>query len=271
LRGIVGFPDILLSRNGSLSFGDDFSLRVRMWTLYWDQFAVPDQEAMVTPSADLDYLESVGVLGRYPAQLGSGEFSFQLLAARQALFEKLETANPGAWATFEDDESSEDFTLEAGRSLRVRLASMLPVPTQDVAFEDILRFRDRRQAEREALMANIDELYLSVANAVDRPLAEHLAVSKLTAGVRDHFEAVRDARFPFHLADLVADYNLAGLAKGAVDSVMLGHSFPQLVGNSVLNGASISIGRLTGWRSSRLRTPYRYLSRIHEEIFSGTD
>ena len=273
MRGIIILPGITLGEPQAFSFGALDLQKLRSWVLLWDKIAVPNQNLMViSGDPELDYLEASGVLSRYPVQLTSGEGTAILKDARGQVFEILEAEEPGSWSWHADEAETDQPSETAGRSLRIRLSSALAIPDQDVPLEDVLAFRERRKAEREALHSCIDEVYLSVIASPDRPLAEHVALGKLVSGARDHFEVVRESGFRFRLADIAADFNLVTAGAVAAGLVALGATWPLVVGNSLLAGSTVTVGKIAGLATGKKgNSPYRYLSQIHEEVFSGSE
>lgn len=271
---IISRPMKVVAKDRRVDFGDEPPVDpqlLRCWLLYWDKLLVgwPD---MISPSLgqDCDFL------------LGSGKLEFHLIPtngdmcglvvkARQEALAECEAREPGCWAvatgpgTWEqlDEENSDGM-----RALQMKLVQALPVPAQDVPLDEILAFADRRKDERDAILAIIDEVYLSVLQAPDRPLAENAAIARLARGARDQIDVAMESRLPFRLMDIAADFNLAAGVLAGAGSVAFGASWPAIVGNSLVAGASLTIGQVLGLTNpKRHPTAYRYIVSYHNELF----
>lgn len=270
MRGLVTWPGVTFTKDHAfhLDVPADAQL-TRTWLLFWDRIVVPWTGLIeVEWGEDIDCLIAKGAIEERRIPGSPGSTSEVMKDGRLWLFETMEAQEPGAWAvgtgSFED-EISIDHKV---RGLRVSLVNALPVPDQEVPLDDILAFRSVAQDEREALMSHLDELYLSIANEPDRPLAERYAISKLARGARDILRRTEEQKFPYRLANLTADFNLLGASLAASTSIALGASWPQIVGNSVLAGASITVGRTLGLIATRpAPTPFKYIVSYSKDVF----
>jgi hypothetical protein len=277
MRGVVGWPEFHFPAKGGVKVNqEEGGQQLRAWSLFWDEIAVPDTQMVVgMRSPEAQFLAAEGLLRYYPIKTVAGDLSKQLLGARSDLFTQLEDQKAGMWA-IGATEAEDDAVIPVpygGRALRLKLLAALPVPTREVPLEEVVRFRSQRQAEREALMSYIDDVYLEVVDSTgDKPLAQVNAVAKLASAARDHLEAVRGAGFRFNLMDLISDFNLvpaiSTLVGTAGGSAIFGHEWPTAVGNSLIAGGSLTVGQtISGLRrSSQAKTPFRYLSAIRDEL-----
>jgi hypothetical protein len=242
---------------------------LRTWLLYWDKLVIPNISRFpLGRSAELDYLRHVGFYSEQPIEHPGGEVRNMFVDARHQVFEFFERREPGVWAIASPFAEDSLLVGTPDRALRVRLNSMLPVPDQEVPLEDIMFFRERRAAERQSLMSHLDEAYLSILASPDRPLAEHTAFERVATSARDQLRAVGEASFSFRLLDLASDFNLLPAAMVAIGSVAAGATWPFIVGNSLLAGGSISVGKTIGLLNSKTeQTPYRYVTSYHNEVF----
>jgi hypothetical protein len=270
MRGLVVWPSLIFDG------GFDFHLEepadpqmVRFWLLFWDRISVPWTGLIgIHWGEDIDYLIQKGAISEYKIPATPGPMKRAIKDGRYWLFEKMEAEAPGAWAIGTASDNDDYVACEDGRGLRVQLAGALPVPTQDVPLDEILFFKERTRDERAALMAHIDEIYLSAVEHPDRPLAEMVAVSRVAADARDFLRLCNEQRFRYRLADLTADFNLVGAGLAASASIGLGFGWPQIVGNTILAGASLTIGRTVGiLKAKPSSSPYRYIIGYSKEVF----
>lgn len=270
MRGLLATPGVyVVSKDGLRSGTEDDAQYLRAMVLFWDKVvsAEPGQ-FRIGGGPELEYLENVGFFERRPfPQPGGGMAQLQIDARSQA-FEKLEAASPGSWAIFSHTGHWDGEEADSQRALRVRLMGALPVPNQDVPLAEVLEFKQKRQAERDALMAHIDDVYQSVRAAFDRPLAEHTAMQKLAAGAKNQLDVMREAGLPFRLADIAGDFNIAAATAAALGSVALGATWPEVLRNSLVSGGSVSISKLVGIvNPKKADTPFRYVLDYHQEVF----
>lgn len=271
MRGLVATPAVRITAPQKVRTGAANDLQqLRTWLLYWDKMvdAMPEGAMFAGLPPEYEYLEHVGLFSRQPIHGLNGELSALIIEARSRRFKDLEKASPGSWAVASSQDSWDGVSTGDQRSLRVKLMSALPVPDQDVALDDILSFRERRQAERDALMSHIDDVYQSIISAADKPLAEHSAIEKLAAGARDQLETWQETKLPFRLMNIAADFNIVPAVTVALGTVSLGSAWPMVVGNSLLAGGSVTIEKLLGlWNPKQTDTPFRYITSYHHDVF----
>lgn len=275
MRGIVTLAGVHLGANRSLNMSSDATPEeMRSWVLYWDKVSVPIFPAVrIGRSNDFEYLRSKNLVEELQVPVNDGDVHRMFLDARGALFLDKEQKMPGQWAVATP--LSEEGGEASQRALRVHLAGALPVPTRDIPIDEILEFKKRRSAERAALLSFIDELYLEARNSADKPVAEQLAFRRLTEGARDHLRTVEETGWRYRLMDIAADFNIApgafAIAGFAASSAAMGLTLPEIVGNSLLAGATVSVSQVAGlFRGPERNSPYRYLSALREEVY-GTD
>lgn len=270
MRGLIVTPQIKVLGRQSVQFGGstDPSL-VRFWCLFWDKLAYPQSSFVMNElGSELSYLESQAVFKRHRVQSPNGDGAQMMIYTRAKTFEELEEASPGCWAVASGIGAWEGPEPEKGRALRFELVNALPVPDKEVPIDDILEFRQRRKDECEALMACIDECYLSVIASPEKPIAQHLAFEKIARGIREQLEVTSEAGFAHRLYSLAADFNLAAAGIAATGSFALGASMSAIVGNSVLAGASISVSNIIGAVNPKKNlSPFRYLTSYGNEVF----
>ncbi|CVI58732.1 hypothetical protein AGR7A_Lc120231 [Agrobacterium deltaense NCPPB 1641] len=217
---------------------------------------------------ELSYLESQEVFTRHRVQSPNGNAGQIMIYTRAKTFEELEKASPGCWAVASGVGAWEGPEPEKGRALRFELVNALPVPDKEVPIEEILEFRERRKDECDALLAYIDECYLSVTAAPDKPLAQHIAFEKIARGVREQLEVTIEAGFAHRLYSLTADFNLFAAGVAATGSFAFGASMSTIVGNTILAGASVSVSNILGAVNPKKSfSPFRYLTSYGNEVF----
>jgi hypothetical protein len=242
---------------------------LRVWLLLWDQVVSAWSPAYGPRLGDdFKYLVQKGLVIKERVPWRAAPSDIVAREGRHWLYEKLENEAPGAWAIGAGNEEDSSSLGSSGRGLRVQLIRALPVPHQDVALDDILDFRIKCRDEHAALMFHIDEVYLDVVSQPDRPLAELNSIGRLAADSRNILRRVEEAGFAYRLANLAADFNLINASIATSASIGLGLGWPQIVGNSILAGASLTVGRALGLlKSKQSNTPYQYIVSYTHELF----
>lgn len=274
MRGVVTLAGVQLGAPGELRIaGATDPAELRSWALYWDKISVPETAAVkIERSGDFSFLMDCGLLEERFVNVGGGEVSDIFRKARREVFEHYERATPGSWSMATGmEEHGQD---PQQRAIRVHLAAALPVPTGDVPLDEILEFKQRHGDLREKLFAEIDEAYLSIISSPDKPVAEHLAITKLMSGAKAHFDEVNKSSWRYKLMDVAADFNLAPALIGAVSiagvTAYAGATWPLIVGNSLLAGASVTVSQVTSlFKRSESKSPYRYLTAFREEVYGA--
>lgn len=269
MRGLVVTPSVQIGPGTQFVMGRHDDQALRMWLLYWDKLANPEQSNFVVGlPGEYDLLAREGIFATHFVDHFGGTGPDVFRETSLELFDRLETLGRLPWAIYGTLDPNEKKGVEDGRVLRVALMSALPVPNQDVPLEDILAFRHKRSAEREALMAHIDDVYQSVLSAPDRPLAEHTALQRLASGAKDQVDAIHESKISFRLMDLASDFNLVAGIAAAAGSLAIGATWPIALGNSLVAGGSITIGKIAGiGQKKKNDTPFRYVGLYHDEVF----
>lgn len=270
MRGLIVTPQIkILGRQGVEFGGSTDPNLVRFWCLFWDKLAYPQSSFVMNAlGSEISYLESQAIFQRHRVQSPNGDGAQMMIYTRAKTFEELEEASPGCWAVASGIGAWEGPEPEKGRALRFELVNALPVPDKEVPIDDILEFRQRRRDECDALMAHIDECYLSVTVSPDKPLAQHIAFEKVARGAREQLEVTSEAGFAHRLCSLAADFNLVAAGIAATGSFALGASMSTIVGNSVLAGASVTVSNIIGAANPKKNpSPFKYFTSYGKEVF----
>lgn len=128
-------------------------------------------------------------------------------------------------------------------SIKVELINCLPVPSEEVNFQEILEFKENRASELIALHSSIDDLYFEILKSPDKDLQKKKCVSQLKLAIAN-IEKTSKERFNFlSKYDFTTELNING------KDIVLG-----LGGGAILDfyasGASIPIATILGGLSS---------------------
>jgi len=202
---------------------------VRRSILYFDRLEWPTNNLM--PQGELlhgEYLEREGVIHRSKIEFQNfdpmhiemlrsmmqhkiaynckpGDVPELLANAHVDIFRNLDAQSPGRWAfaTIGDGMDSQA-SLEEGlnsqfRSGLLELYDVLPVPAVDVPYADILEYRQKYKSELLELRARMDEMYRSIENDIDRPLARNAEIDKLETALGNVAESLHAAKLKYRL------------------------------------------------------------------------
>lgn len=275
-RGIIAtsftFDGNALALRGSL---DDVSLR--QYLLYWDKIDYPNNNIIATGlSEDMEYLNSIGILDRTMVQFNS--FSGNpghAMALMQAM--ALEIRNkkfPGVWALAQN--SSKLFvpseTETDTKTIEMELYSALPTPTGDIAIEDILEFKQRRNDELLNFRAAMDQTYLEIISSGDIPRAKNAALNHLEKTIVELNSVVNETWPKKLLSSLKVEINIPNLVTHAALGSGLALSFGLSGGAGAAIGAAAAafkfdLGVSKGYKNlpGDIKD-YAYLHRIEQEI-----
>ncbi|MES2441203.1 MAG: DUF6236 family protein [Pseudomonadota bacterium] len=175
--------------------------KIPAYILFWDKLVSIEAANRVLSQTDAEkYLETDGLLSRvHVASLEPGNVD----QVQIQTFRVLEDREPGVWCIARNT-PFRPHDLGPGRSLLVRLHDVLPIPTAGVPLEDLLQFRERRNAERLALRYYLEKTFLEIASAEDSSLAFRTTADALSKSIRDQLAVTEEAGLRFRFGSLEA-------------------------------------------------------------------
>ena len=249
---------------------------LRFSLLFWDQLEYPDNWLIHTQGPDEGFLIEVGVMQRTQAPRFSGSAGDIMRASYISVFRTLDEKEPGVWslATGERSISFLDRELDVGRGALVRLHRAIPVPSRDVALQDILEFRRKRRDELIALRVHLEDVYQRIVKAGDGDLSMNSELNKLDQALASHLKASREWGVRLKWVSFEASLNLIGGVVGTGLGMASGLNLTEAAitgfGAAAASkaGPAISLKRGNALRGgSATGTPYRYVSQFHDELF----
>ena len=237
------------------------------YLLYWDEIVIPDHNLISVSSEMLDQLCSLGCVYR-PFIKHRGSFFGNEIAANilreQSQLASLMHKDPHVdWVLHQTNShtlATVDKEFEDNSSLRLKLTNLLPLPNQEVPFEELLEFKVRYADEFREFHALLDGLYLEILDSPDRVLSERVAMQRLKSLV-DDLEQITSNQFGvLKKFDIEASYNLSGnkLIGGATGgsviemlSSLTSASTPELFTSALLGSA---LGAVSGFNIKVTRT-----------------
>lgn len=194
---------------------------------YFDKIALPTNN-IFPPIPDLQYLEDEGELECFPIEVPGAESMAAVLTGvrlagrttiphlglhgqningplerisqhHREIFDRHERTQRGAWNYAQIGRVREFSTEAPVRGYSMDLYDCLPVPSADASFEDILRFKRREKSALFDLRAELDAIYLRIANCdgdIDFAAAHEIAqLRKAILAVEDLLNTSRVAHY----------------------------------------------------------------------------
>jgi len=252
--------------------------KLRTYLLFWDILDFPTNSGFqIHTNGEEDFLIEAGLLQRTivkkPKQMPADLSRYDQIEA----FLDLDEREPGKWS-LASGWSAIELThphLKRGRGILVKLYDALPIPHREVHLSDVLKFKERRKPELEALRSHIESVYQRIICAGDGELALHTEMSALDRAVADHMKAAKSSGMKLTLVGLEArlkwefDARPAFVAAGA-GFVLSGPTQAALL---ALGGIAVNLiprieiksgGSLITTNKSQL--PFDYLIRANQDL-----
>lgn len=236
----------LEANSGSFTTSPDTRIsseELRRFILYWDKIDLPKNNRLITGlSPDLEYLKNVGFLEQtaFTVEFFNSSIGLKILAETLKLRNE---QNPGGWSILKKGYNDHKTILDGDtKTVEVELYGLLPVPPSDTPFDEILKFKDKRQSELHALRIYMDELYQTIINSADLPRAKDTAILKLETSLNDLHNVTRERWSRFKLSNMKTEIKISDLVYGTLAGLGLASQFgaPPLLGG-VLGSAQAMI------------------------------
>lgn len=243
-RGIIATPGIInrlpkgFQMKGSISLDE-----MRYYALYWDKvviptnnlvhMGVPQEEAFI--SAGAIERPRVAFNGSYKGdQVTNAMLSCQSLVAKELIKDK---KTDWVIQQFNDELIMFDDYIEERNTLRIDLASCLPVPTGDVNIHDILEFKELRKNEFIALHEYLDEVYEQALLSPDQTLASKKAIFNLTKSIEDLDKVTQESFKEYIKHNLSTIFNLYKEKIG--DGMIMDITLAALTGSHIIPAGTL--------------------------------
>lgn len=200
-RGIVLCPPVIVEGNSFQSRAFDRQ-HLTSALLFWDAIVYPTNNVIRIGSEEINALVQLGCAheARIVAKV-SLDISLSILPSDPGfVFKHLEKSSPSRWglSRAQDAIAPRSDELQTHSGALIGLMNCIPVPSREVAFEDILEFKAHRSDELLALRSHFDDFASAIASAgdvqgefiakidlIDRSLADQLRVTKERFGIAD--------------------------------------------------------------------------------------
>jgi hypothetical protein len=246
-RGIVISPGFRsLGSKGFQVNNEGVPELLRHSILYWDRVEWPTNNLVhLGNSPDVEFLVGEGAMTRTRIEFRgsfSGDLTPVFAQGQLAVFNQLETLEPGAWSLAQAGQSL-SFPLQGlaeKRCLEAELYGVLPTPLEGVPLRHILDFRLRYSDDLHALRTYLDELYGEIINSEDQARVRQIATQRLAGAIRDVEAALAGRGVSTRRCPIKVSINIPRAIMNAVAGAYL----------ASLNGVSIAVGAGVGAMAS---------------------
>lgn len=279
-RGIVISPPFELCQCGGVSFGGDPDpLELRKYLTYWDKIDYPTTNLIHVHSNEIDFLANAQAVKRSQINFQSvgGEHGIakMFVAAQESAYQINEQAEPGCWDIAQLSQSPFYTSNNSRAMVDFELYGMLPVPSINTPFEDILEFKARRNDELLAFRGYLDEIYLAIVGAKDINRAKQAEVRKLQDAISAVDRVMSENGIKKTVTNLRNTLNthfseaiLAGVGSAGLSAFSAIHMTPLLAG---MAGAGLVIAHKTiqSGGSNTIPAHLNYLSSMRKAFIEG--
>lgn len=279
-RGLIISNPIQID-TANLSFSAQGGLdpsELRFSLLYWDKLVQPRSNFIGFGGGDDEqFLVSAKVLSQPTYVHRGGDITSIVFDTYMAAFSDLENREPGVWSLSQGEKSLFINNLAANlvddSGISLELIRAIPVPAADVPLNEILEFKERRNAELMIFRAHIDKLVLEIQSSPARTDAFNRIAKEVDAACADLLKVGREWQVPFHLSDFKATFNFDSVKfLGSVGGAWkLGEPYGLTAATSAASVAglisTINVKSDISLRSiKKPRSPYRYTLLAHKEL-----
>lgn len=274
MHGIVVCPPININLNGEF-YCEQSDLDpdlLRSWLLFWDMIDFPSNNVVKIEHCNhIQFLIDEGAMKRTNIYFDDCIMSEAVINAQFLALRENEKEEGSTWslARGENTLSFPDQETEEGRGLLIKLTNAIPVPSSEVPFEEILKFKEKNKSELFALRSYIDDLYQEILKFPDKAHAEISALSRLENAIEDHIKASKASKLDFKLVDMTARFNLTIPIASVVAASYFGLGTVTAMLGAGAGAAVINIGPSIGLKnkSEDKKSPFEYVAKVHGQLY----
>ena len=266
------------AKNSISSTGGLDPSELRFSLLYWDKFVFPRSNLLGFGGGEAEeFLISAGVLQKPIYTFSGGDFASLVFDTYMRAFSDLENKEPGIWSLSQGEKSlfiNSAANLIDHSGLSLELIRAIPVPAAEVPLNEILEFKERRNAELMIFRAHIDKLVFEIQNSPARTDEFNRIAKEIDAACADLLKVGREWQWPVHFSDFKANFNLD--PDKFLRAVKTGWELLEPYGPIAQTSAAAVSGLVStinvkpdiSLRSIKApRGPFRYAQLAHKELF----
>jgi hypothetical protein len=232
---------------------------LKHYLLYWDKVEFPNNNMIhIGDAPEFEFLYQENVLQRTNVNLSgfSGNMGYAYLIAQAEAVRKLNNREPGKW-TFA--QNSNQLVLPQNmsnktESVEFELYNILPSPGDDVSYEDLLNFKEKRKSELAAFRTCMDNIYLDITKSGDIPRAKNVALENLEKSISDLTVVANESWSSKFLSGFKVEINLPNIIDNSVKGV----------GIAAMSSLPITLGAAAGAVASVMKFDFSTAPKVSE-------
>ncbi|WP_201510400.1 DUF6236 family protein [Psychrobacter alimentarius] len=243
-RGIIATPGVVNRLPKGFQMKGNLSLdEMRYYALYWDKVVIPTNNLVHIGVPQEDAFISAGVIERprvaFNGSYEGDQVTNAMLSCQSIVAKELVKDKKTDWVVqqFNDELIILDGYIEERNTLRIDLASCLPVPTGEVDIQDILNFKALRKNEFIALHEYLDEVYEQALLSPDPTLASKKAISNLTKSIEDLDKVTQEGFKEYMRHNLSTVFNL--YKEKIVEGMIMDITMAALIGSPIIPAVTL--------------------------------
>ncbi|TCJ25510.1 hypothetical protein E0X81_06525 [Halomonas sp. GDM18] len=250
-------------------------IELRFSLLFWDKLIWPSSKAIyLSSSPDEEFLESTGILER-PSFTVYGDGAQGLLKTQINAYNHYEENFPGSWSLAQGERSltADSSTFQDNGGACLELLRAIPIPKEEVHFEDILIFKEKRNIELSILRYKISTMAKRIEKSELKEEETKKCIEEIDKACADLITCSREWQCPIYLSDMNMSFNFNPVSFFSAASLgydtMKGFGAPAAFASAAAMGAASTININDGikFRSTkRTLSPFRYGYQIQHEL-----
>ncbi|AZD34676.1 hypothetical protein C4K22_1923 [Pseudomonas chlororaphis subsp. aurantiaca] len=275
-RGLIISPPMKINGTTIIAGqGHIDPIELRFSLLFWDKLAWPHNNFVnMKGNGDTDHLAKCGILTR-PQYDVRGDMGTAIAKGYIDTYSQLENKEPGQWAMAQSERGLllSQNVLDPEKGAILELQRAIPIPSFDVALDDILEFKARRQDELLLFRHHLENLVLEIKNSENSAQALNKTLADLDIVCSDLLKVSKEYQLPFHISNLNTSFNINPIK--LFEAGKKGWDLGAPYGLKAASAAAVAGGILStisikgdfGFRSVKApKSPYRYAYSINKEL-----
>jgi len=243
-RGIIATPGVVNRLPKGFQMKGGLSLdEMRYYALYWDKVVIPTNNLVHIGVPQEEAFISAGAIERprvaFNGSYEGDQVTNAMLSCQSMVAKELVKDKKTDWVIqqFNDELIILDGYIEERNTLRIDLASCLPVPTGEVNIHDILNFKALRKNEFIALHEYLDAVYEQALLSPDPTLASKKAISNLTKSIEDLDKVTQEGFKEYMKHNLSTVFNL--YKEKIAEGIIMDITVAALMGSPIVPAVTI--------------------------------
>lgn len=233
------------------------STNLKHYLLYWDKVEFPNNNMIhIGDAPEFEFLYQENVLQRTSVNISgySGNIGDAYLIAQAVAVRELNDREPGKWTLAQNctqlvlpqNMSSQTEAVE------FELYNILPSPGDDVSYEDLLNFKEKRKNELASFRSCMDDIYLEITNSGDIPRAKNVAITNLENSISDLTVVANESWSSKFLSGFKVEISIPNIIDNSVKGV----------GIAAMTSLPISLGAAAGAVASVIKFDFSTAPRV---------